>query len=137
MVLSNRVQTTLYRNWPKQLDALALALGLLTVPFIAPLLRRARRRPEREIDRVMPRMLPPCDLAVVARPEIRAVLLREAAILSIGMLRASIQDMAVGIRDWDFELRDIDVPVHVWHGDLDRNIPLSHGPRSGAPSLSR
>ena len=28
---------------------------------------------------------------------------------------------------WGFRLEDIAVPVHVWHGDEDRNVPLAHG----------
>jgi pimeloyl-ACP methyl ester carboxylesterase len=35
--------------------------------------------------------------------------------------------MAIGARDWGFRLEDITVPVHVWHGDRDRNIPIAQG----------
>jgi pimeloyl-ACP methyl ester carboxylesterase len=34
--------------------------------------------------------------------------------------------MAIGIRDWGFDLSEIRMPIHIWHGDLDRNIPLVH-----------
>jgi pimeloyl-ACP methyl ester carboxylesterase len=27
---------------------------------------------------------------------------------------------------WDFELDQIRVPIHLWHGNLDKVIPLSH-----------
>lgn len=50
----------------------------------------------------------------------------EAAEFAPSTLRTSVQDMALGIRPWDFSVEDIAVPVHMWHGDLDRNVPLAH-----------
>jgi len=71
-------------------------------------------------------MLPECDAAVVSRPVIRTNLIAEAATLNVATLRASIQDMAIGIHEWGFELKEIEMPIHIWHGELDRNVPVSH-----------
>jgi pimeloyl-ACP methyl ester carboxylesterase len=30
-------------------------------------------------------------------------------------------------RPWRFRLQDINAEVHLWHGDLDRNVPVSVG----------
>jgi pimeloyl-ACP methyl ester carboxylesterase len=38
-----------------------------------------------------------------------------------------VQDIRVLARPWGFVLEDIRVPVHLWHGDEDRVIPLHHG----------
>jgi pimeloyl-ACP methyl ester carboxylesterase len=71
-------------------------------------------------------MLPECDAAVVKRPEIHANLVADAATFNYGTLRTSIQDMAICIRHWGFELQDIETPIHLWHGELDRNVPVAH-----------
>jgi pimeloyl-ACP methyl ester carboxylesterase len=71
-------------------------------------------------------MLPECDAAVVSRPEIHANLVAEAATFNFATLRASIQDMAICIRDWGFALQEIETPIYLWHGELDRNVPVAH-----------
>lgn len=38
----------------------------------------------------------------------------------------AVQDVAVFRQAWDFEPGDIDPPVHFWHGDADRIVPLLH-----------
>jgi len=72
-------------------------------------------------------MLPACDAAVLSRDEVAAVFAAAVAGLNPSMIRAATQDMAMSIREWGFALDEIDVPIHIWHGDLDRNVPLSHG----------
>ena len=71
--------------------------------------------------------LPAPDDAVMARPEMRANTLEEIRHLTADMGRTAMQDMAIGDRDWGFRLEDITVPVHLWHGDRDRNIPIAQG----------
>ena len=41
--------------------------------------------------------------------------------------RAAIQDLQLELRPWGFRLRDIAIPVQVWHGDLDRNVVVANG----------
>ena len=41
--------------------------------------------------------------------------------------RAAIQDLVLELRPWGFRLRDIVLPTHVWHGDLDRNVLVGSG----------
>ena len=33
---------------------------------------------------------------------------------------------------WGFNLARIDIPVELWHGELDRNVPIAHGYRLAA-----
>jgi pimeloyl-ACP methyl ester carboxylesterase len=126
MLLSNRIQTALYRRWPPNLDVIAVGMGILAIPLVAPMLQYGRRHPDREVERMIRQMLPECDAAVVSRAEIRANLEVEAATFNCETLRASIQDMAICIRDWGFKLQELEMPVHIWHGDLDRNVPVAH-----------
>jgi pimeloyl-ACP methyl ester carboxylesterase len=50
----------------------------------------------------------------------------------IGMLReafrqgikGSFQDSLLAVQNWGFHLRDIKLPVLIWHGDVDQNIPV-------------
>ena len=41
--------------------------------------------------------------------------------------RAAIQDLVLELRPWGFRLRDISLPAHVWHGNLDRNVLVESG----------
>jgi pimeloyl-ACP methyl ester carboxylesterase len=36
-------------------------------------------------------------------------------------------DEAAAMTDWGFDLRDIRVPVKIWHGREDRFVPVQHG----------
>jgi pimeloyl-ACP methyl ester carboxylesterase len=85
-----------------------------------------RRWPERVL-RTALRQLPPPDAAVMGRDEERDAFVEEAKKSSATTARAAAQDMALMARDWGFRLDEIRVPVHVWHGDADRNVPLAHG----------
>ena len=31
------------------------------------------------------------------------------------------------VTDWDFKPREIQIPVHIWHGEEDRNAPIAMG----------
>jgi pimeloyl-ACP methyl ester carboxylesterase len=128
MLASNRIQTTIYRHWPPSLDPIAAGLWQLSRPLVGPALQQGRRHPEKGLDR-MQKMLPPCDAAVVSRPELRPAMLAGVTAFTNAVLRTSIQDMAIGIRAWGFDLEDIEVSVQIWHGELDRNIPISHAHR--------
>jgi pimeloyl-ACP methyl ester carboxylesterase len=128
MLASIRIQTAIYRHWPRSLDPIAGGLWQLARPLVGPLLRYESRHPEKGLER-MQKMLPPCDAAVVSRSELRPAMLAEVTAFTNAVLRTSVQDMAIAIRDWGFELDDIEAPVQIWHGDLDRNIPISHAHR--------
>jgi pimeloyl-ACP methyl ester carboxylesterase len=41
--------------------------------------------------------------------------------------RATTRDLLLESRPWGFALVDITVPVHVWHGEADRNVALANG----------
>lgn len=103
-----------------------VAPRLTTLVFSAEM-RQAQRAPDRALI-WMSRILPACDSAVIARPEVRtavrADLVRQP---SPTAARAATQDTSLEQRPWGFNLSDIEMDVHVWHGDLDRNAVIGHG----------
>jgi pimeloyl-ACP methyl ester carboxylesterase len=46
--------------------------------------------------------------------------------------RAAAQDFRLFARDWGFRLEDITVPVQVWQGNADVNVPVAHAERLAA-----
>jgi pimeloyl-ACP methyl ester carboxylesterase len=90
-----------------------------------------RRWPEQML-RLMAKQLPAADAGILARPEMKRMLLREAKRASATTAKAAAQDFEIFSRDWGFQLADIKVPVHLWQGDADRNVPLAHARRMAA-----
>lgn len=42
------------------------------------------------------------------------------------------KDGDIYLEDWGFDLKDISIPVHVWHGRRDRNIPWTYAQKVAA-----
>jgi pimeloyl-ACP methyl ester carboxylesterase len=90
-------------------------------------LRQGQHAPDQAI-KWMRRRLPICDAAVTDRGDIAAAIRADVIRpLSATAGRASVQDITLERRPWGFQLEDITVPVHVWHGDTDRNVPIANG----------
>jgi len=90
-------------------------------------LRQGRRAPDKAMA-WMDRTLPPCDFAVIQRPEVRAALRAELARpLAATAGRAAVQDLQLELKPWGFALEEIEIAIHVWHGDADRNVPFANG----------
>jgi pimeloyl-ACP methyl ester carboxylesterase len=85
-----------------------------------------RRSPDRALQSML-RDLPPPDIEVISRLEVRATFVREMARFTATAGRAGGHEFALFTRDWGFQVEDISVPVHVWHGDQDRNVPIANG----------
>ena len=85
-----------------------------------------RRWPESAV-RAAPRQLPACDLEVLSRPDVKSAFMEDYRRFSSTSARAAAQDFHLFATDWGFRLEDITPPVDVWHGDEDRNVPISHG----------
>lgn len=54
---------------------------------------------------------------------------RECLVSGVPQVRA---DGDIYLDDWGFDLKDIPVPVHIWHGLKDRNIPCSYAQKIAA-----
>jgi pimeloyl-ACP methyl ester carboxylesterase len=83
-------------------------------------------------------VFPAVDAAVLATPDGPAF-----AEFFAAMTRAAFESGTAGLiddmialnRPWGFGLGDVPVPVTIWHGELDENVPVSHG-RALADALS-
>jgi pimeloyl-ACP methyl ester carboxylesterase len=118
MMPANRFFARLARKVPA---ANAVPFGLASV--------LGRRAPERLL-RTLLKTMPAADVGVLARPDVRNTLLASLAYASAG--RAAAQDFALFAHDWGFRLEDITVPVQVWQGDADVNVPVAHAERQAA-----
>ncbi|MVU78326.1 alpha/beta fold hydrolase [Nocardia sp. ET3-3] len=89
----------------------------------------AARRPDRFV-RGLGSELPDCDRRILARPEIARMAAENARAALTG--DAMAREMVLLRRDWEFRPSDVVVPVELWHGELDRNVPVAHGRRLAA-----
>jgi len=71
--------------------------------------------------------LPEVDLEVLSRPQVKAAFTEDYRHAPSTAAMAAAQDFSLFAHDWGFRLEDISVPVHIWQGDADRNVPVSHG----------
>ncbi|HEX7353465.1 MAG TPA: alpha/beta hydrolase [Mycobacteriales bacterium] len=115
-----------------QLLSRAARLGRWTVqPLFATMTAAGRRWPERLVARMMTQ-LPAADAEVMRRPDVHAAFVDDLAHASTTAGSAAAQDFALFARDWGFRLEEISVPVHLWQGDADRNVPPAHADRQAA-----
>ena len=84
-----------------------------------------RRWPDKAMD-LMVKQLPPSDAEILSRPDVRALFVKDAKRSSLTSSRAAAQDFELFASDWGFDLGAIKVPVHLWQGDADRNVPANH-----------
>lgn len=85
-----------------------------------------RTFPDRVLE-ALSRQLPPADQKVLReRADVVEAFLKEARNPSRTSARAAAQDFCLFADPWGFRLEDIRVPVHLWQGGADRNVPASH-----------
>jgi pimeloyl-ACP methyl ester carboxylesterase len=114
MMRLNRVLATLSR---RRVPVVRLLMGSQVAV--------ARRWPEQGMEFFL-KQLPEPDAAVMRRPEVRALFLEEANKAPRTSAKSAAQDFELFSHDWGFSLRDITVPVHLWQGDVDVNVPAGH-----------
>jgi pimeloyl-ACP methyl ester carboxylesterase len=83
-----------------------------------------RRFPNRVFGRVSA-ATPPCDTAVLARPDVKQVIVRSFREALRNGGHGVAYEMTLFTRPWGFQLRDIRRPVHLWQGTEDVNVPAS------------
>ena len=105
---------------------LARQSSLAVLPVMSLMIFAGRHFGERAMQS-MQRSMPEADRRVFARPEIARAFLVDLQAASRTAARAAAQDFALFARPWRFRLEDIAAPVHVWQGDVDANVPVSHG----------
>ena len=67
---------------------------------------------------------PSCDRAILKQPEIRQMFIRTYRETVRGGTRALAHEVCLLPQPWGFMLRDVSVPVTLYHGDMDTVVPL-------------
>ena len=73
------------------------------------------------------RLLPPADVAVLARPEVRASVIADMTEAFRQGSRAAAQEFVLYTRPWGFRLEEITVEVLLWQGEADIAVVPSMG----------
>lgn len=108
------------------LTAMALRAPFLLRPIFSLQDRFTRRWPEAML-RAGAKMMPPSDANALGRAIVRDAFIRDARQASATTGRAATQDFVLFATDWGFRLENVEVPVHIWHGDADKNVLVTHG----------
>jgi pimeloyl-ACP methyl ester carboxylesterase len=85
--------------------------------------RPQRRDAERFFEESVAEMCA-ADQEILAAPELRDRMIANSAELYRQGGRGMYDEALVLARPWGFELRDIRVPVYVWHGNRDETVPI-------------
>jgi pimeloyl-ACP methyl ester carboxylesterase len=107
---------------------LARRSALLAFPMLAVTDEVFRRWPERAMAGAA-RQLPDRDVEILHRPEVQAVLAGDRALAPRSVPLTAAREFALFAHDWGFRVEDVTVPVTLWHGQADRNVPVAHARR--------
>jgi pimeloyl-ACP methyl ester carboxylesterase len=105
---------------------LARKSAYLVYPIFALSASLFRRWPEKAM-RAASGQLSGSDIEVMSRPEVKSAYIDSYRRAPSTSALAAAQEFSLFAGDWGFRLEDITPPVHIWHGDEDRNVPISHG----------
>lgn len=84
--------------------------------------RYSRQRPEAFINLGL-RQSPPVDREILSNPEIYAAMIKVWQENIRVDSQGYVQDIDILMKDWGFDLRDIETDVYLWQGEADVNIP--------------
>jgi pimeloyl-ACP methyl ester carboxylesterase len=76
--------------------------------------------------------LPEADRAILRRPPVRALLLDDAREAMRQGTRGALQELILLSRPWDVPLGEIRMPVRLWHGEDDAQVPVAIARRVAA-----
>lgn len=96
---------------------------LLTLA-LSPMARAAKKDPLSLLDRAAPNYAEP-DQRVMERTEIREMYVEDITESYRQGVKGHSEDLRVVSRPWGFDLGEISIPVKLWQGELDQNIPPS------------
>lgn len=111
----NRTQLTIARKVPLLFRAEWMILGLF-----------GQRYPEKLMTKVTS-SLPEVDRDVFQRDEVHDTLVADLQEAMVRGSRGVAHELTLMARPWGFRLEEIAAPVHLWQGELDRNVPVAMG----------
>lgn len=102
------------------------ALPALARPVLALVAPVMRRRPAFFVRRLA-REVEAADREVLAEPELREILAATFAECFRGGARGAAADARIYVSPWGFALSEVTAPIHLWHGEADRVVPVEMG----------
>jgi len=72
---------------------------------------------------------PPADNEILRDPDVARPLLEADREARVGGVRGIVQEAVILASPWGFEPSDASVPVYIWQGEADRNVPVGMGRR--------
>jgi pimeloyl-ACP methyl ester carboxylesterase len=115
MLRTNRIMFGAQRRFPPLGRAIIWLAGIVL-----------KRYGTKGMDR-MARALPEADQRIMARPDVRDLFAEDASEAFRSGARGPALENSLFTRPWGFRLEDIAMPVHLWQGGDDRNVPVAHG----------
>ncbi len=88
--------------------------------------RSGRRRPDKALARFARMMAEPDADLLRDDQQLRDAFIDDLGHPSPSTAKAAARDFRLFALAWDVDLASITVPVHVWHGTADRNVPVAH-----------
>lgn len=85
-----------------------------------------RRDPDRFLSQMADAVSRP-DRLLLAKPEVKQIFIDSLREAFRSGTRGASWDAVLYKRPWGFRLQDISMEVHLWHGELDTQIPISVG----------
>jgi pimeloyl-ACP methyl ester carboxylesterase len=98
-------------------------LGNLVLGLLA---RSIRRRPDLII-RAMGLVADRRERKILSQPEVRRTQIDGIIEAFRQGTQGTASELALGCRPWGFEVGEIQVPIHLWHGEADAMVPVGMG----------
>jgi pimeloyl-ACP methyl ester carboxylesterase len=108
------------------LTAMLVRRAALVKVVLGLLVRMVRRRPELII-RSMRLVAPRGDRSILAQPEVRRTQIDGIVEAFRGGPQGAARELDLFSRPWGFDVKEIKVPVHLWHGEADHIVPVKMG----------
>ena len=70
-------------------------------------------------------MVSETDRQILADPEIKAHFITDQQEAAVQKAKGLARDAAIHYMDWGFRLREIEFPLHIFHGTEDHNVPVA------------
>jgi len=94
--------------------------------LFAAVVHAGRAHPEAALNRFAALLAEPDARLLRESAEIRDALIDDLSHPSATTARAAARDFWLFARRWDVDIAAMTVPAHIWHGSLDRNVPVAH-----------
>jgi pimeloyl-ACP methyl ester carboxylesterase len=113
-------------NWLHRLCTVLVRRAKLVSLVLGLLAQSARYHPELII-RGMGLVAPWGDRKILSQPEVRVTQIDGISEAFRRGARGTAIELALFSRPWGFDVKEIKVPVHLWHGEADHIVPVKMG----------